>query len=764
MLACGVLFVTRFLVPAESAAEGGTLWIVVAWLAVASLAGWFAWRAGSLRWRPGRPEGALAALIAAQTASALAVVLTAGQKRAAVNMLWEWIGIGVAFALLRIVLRDAANRRRFWKLLLTTGVLLAGLGLWQRYDWYPHVRASYAEWSELSTRSGSDLNPLERQRRLAELRRELGPELLALQGPSQAALRQRILDSSEPFGRFALANTLGGVLAVCLVVALGVIAAAALSGDGHQAGSRMPGATGRLRFIGQWMAAAVIAATLLLTRSRTAWLSALAGVAGLATAFLRSGASAGLFKRAIRGGLWLGLAGGVLAILALASGAVDRQDLTEAPKSVVYRLQYWTGARQVIRDHPWLGVGPGNFRQHYLRYKLPEASEEISDPHNLFFDVTTTAGLPALASLLWLLCLALHRSLAALAPTPVNEAADGRGGESPALETPVSDFGWLTIAGLLACGLTFLMEFAFNARIDHQLYWLAAAGIPAAWIVDRLPGWAAMNIRRERAVAAAAGLCLTVHLLTSGGIAMPAVALLLVLLWFIVPTAAELAPVDASNSARQAWSGRLASIIAPLLLLACLATAWVPVTLAGLHVANGSAALLLDGRPEIAIDEFTAATQADPLDPRPWRELGLAETSLWQRGGRDAERHFQSALAALQSARDRDPHNSHADRLLGDVWLRRARNGDAPHAAAEAVVSFARAVDRYPNSSHLQADLSDALLLAGQPEPAVAAARRALELNTINEEWLHIDKLLPAERKQQLEHQVTAFLHPPPAT
>ena len=40
----------------------------------------------------------------------------------------------------------------------------------------------------------------------------------------------------------------------------------------------------------------------------------------------------------------------------------------------------------MLMDSPqnWLlGVGPGNFRQHYLQFKLPQSSEEIADPHNL---------------------------------------------------------------------------------------------------------------------------------------------------------------------------------------------------------------------------------------------------------------------------------------------------------------------------------------------------------------------------------------------
>ena len=84
---------------------------------------------------------------------------------------------------------------------------------------------------------------------------------------------------------------------------------------------------------------------------------------------------------------------GILLTVAALGGGFDVQVISEAPKSLDYRLQYWTGAMGVIREHPLVGVGPGNFRQHYLRYKVPESSEDIADPHNLVLDLWTSGGL-----------------------------------------------------------------------------------------------------------------------------------------------------------------------------------------------------------------------------------------------------------------------------------------------------------------------------------------------------------------------------------
>src|SRR3990170_3588062 len=88
--------------------------------------------------------------------------------------------------------------------------------------------------------------------------------------------------------------------------------------------------------------------------------------------------------------------------VAAASGGLDIQVISEAPKSLRYRVQYWCGAAAVLRESPvalLFGTGPGNFRQHYLRHKLAESSEEIADPHNFLLDVWASGGMIAVAGL-----------------------------------------------------------------------------------------------------------------------------------------------------------------------------------------------------------------------------------------------------------------------------------------------------------------------------------------------------------------------------
>ncbi len=87
----------------------------------------------------------------------------------------------------------------------------------------------------------------------------------------------------------------------------------------------------------------------------------------------------------------------VLYAAAIAVGALDRQVITEAGKSLSYRWQYWMASLNLIRGYPWAGCGPGNFQGSYTRYKLPEASEVVADPHNFLIRNLGHCGHPCRA-------------------------------------------------------------------------------------------------------------------------------------------------------------------------------------------------------------------------------------------------------------------------------------------------------------------------------------------------------------------------------
>lgn len=61
--------------------------------------------------------------------------------------------------------------------------------------------------------------------------------------------------------------------------------------------------------------------------------------------------------------------------------------------SLDFRWKYWVASVGIFKAHPIAGVGWGNFGSNYLAYRLPEAAEEIKDPHNFIIKLLTELGL-----------------------------------------------------------------------------------------------------------------------------------------------------------------------------------------------------------------------------------------------------------------------------------------------------------------------------------------------------------------------------------
>src|SRR5262249_31220239 len=139
----------------------------------------------------------------------------------------------------------------------------------------------------------------------------------------------------------------------------------------------------------------IVLICLVLTKSRSAYLGLLAGLGVFAWRSRRI-VPARLLAFTATGGLVLIT---VLVSAGMATGRLDLEVLTQSGLSLRYRWEYWQGTAGVITEGAnslgaafaaptfWSGVGPANFRGPYLRYKLPESSEEILDPHNLFLEV-----------------------------------------------------------------------------------------------------------------------------------------------------------------------------------------------------------------------------------------------------------------------------------------------------------------------------------------------------------------------------------------
>lgn len=61
-------------------------------------------------------------------------------------------------------------------------------------------------------------------------------------------------------------------------------------------------------------------------------------------------------------------------------------------QTLTYRWHYWYGAIKILEQHPLLGIGWSNFGAYYLGVRLPVASEEVKDPHNMVIRALVELG------------------------------------------------------------------------------------------------------------------------------------------------------------------------------------------------------------------------------------------------------------------------------------------------------------------------------------------------------------------------------------
>lgn len=690
----------RFFTVAESADQGDTLWLAVLTFFVVAIGHWFRWRAGQGLRPLDRVDAAAIALVVPHLVSALAVVLDAGQKRAAINLGWEWLGSLVLWFEFRSVLASGRGATLL-RTVLVLGVALAGYGIWQNQVWYRQNAALVNEHEALNSRADSLSNP--ERRRMEEIARQLGPDFQSATGGTRKMLLDRFRSSTEPIGCFGLANTFSGVLVVALWLALAT-------------GLHVRAAPSRTM---RWAAIALFAVVglcLVMTKSRTAVVGLL--VAGGLYGFV--GRTGKWYRQGTIAALTVMVSGAALLGLALLTGLIDREVISESPKSLQYRLEYWAATSQVILDHPWLGVGPGNFRSHYLHHKLKGASEEILDPHNLLLDVWANGGVIAWAGLVALLIWGIRTGWRAV----MHEVSSG------ARSLPIvrrSEGAWAAVAGP---GLIAAQQALFGGGIETRMLGFLV-------ICPILGGWLASRTSTLRAGAIwAAWLALLIHLCGAGGIAMPVIFQLWCLLLAVLVTS----PVS-ERDVESRWPLGVALGLGALA-VACLKTALLPNALCRAEISFARDTISSTGHRAMAEQQLLAAAKSDPLSPEPWGLL----MSLRSSGGPE---ELEAAIEAGRAAIARNPENPLHYEVLGDLLA--GQEPGTEETRQQAIDWYQKAADRYPNSARIRTSLALTLDSAGKTEAAREQAKLALELDDLNQAAMHADKVLPPEKRQRLE-------------
>lgn len=696
------IFVARPLLVSESAATVAgdglpfvmlTLVLAVVWWAAATARPRFPARLGWV-------DVAWLVLIAWQAAGTLVAVRT-GAARAAINVCWEWIGLGLGFVLLRQLIADDRELRAVVVVMIALAVVLSAYGLFQFYVSLPAVREQYDRDPEAVLRAAGVVAP---------------PG-----SPARLLFGER-LKSTEPMATFALANSLAGFLAPWLIVLIGLACLARADG-------RDPAAVGR-----RWAIAAVsalpIALCLILTKSRSAYGASLLGMAGTAATrrmFARPAASPRIV-------LYVAAAVTVVLIaIAVGGQALDREIFTEATKSLSYRWHYWHAAWEIVRDHPWFGCGLGNFQDIYTQYKLPEASEVVADPHNFLLEIWSTSGTPAVLAFLAIFiasAVELRRVGHAVA-TAVQGNAGSPSGATASMTAGVYAVVVGAIGGFALAffvGLVSTVALPIELMVFGSLATVLAALATRRWIeCETLP----------RAVPLVALGALLVNLLAAGGIGFAGVA---GSLWLLLATALCL---DRSGQSIREHTRPLASVLlvaALVLAVTGYLSAYSPALDCRRLLAQASA------DPVRAEQALRAAAAADPWADEPWKGLAALAMNRWRHEG-DARwlRLWQDAQAEILRRR---PQSSAAWHQAAEGFFEIYRQTHQAGELTRAIDHYRRAVELYPNQALGHAHLAQALSAAGHTDEARREAAEALRLHRLTP---HADQKLPEDTLAEIE-------------
>jgi O-Antigen ligase len=477
----------------DHSSSGTGLVLTLLWFLAAL--GWAVWRAwsGQATWSWSSVEGGLLAVVGAIVVSAIGA---ASYKQPAWLIATEWLVFLIAFVLIRQLAQTEGDNRRLLAALMASAVSLSAYAVYQRTV-------------EMPTQHQELENP---QKLVQALTKE--GIYLDEKDPVLEHWKKRV-QANAVFATFAHPNSFASYLALLLPAAVGW----------SLAGWSQIG-----RSLKTWLAAAcalLMSIALWLTNGRGAILASIVTVGAVfalnRTRSVSDGSASpiakapGSDKRRL-----LGIASAAIAAVLLVF-LLNRTDALkeEAPETLQKRLDYWSATVRMIRDHPWLGVGPGHFGRFYPRYMNETAFQKITDPHNFVLEIWATCGILALLALLIALATFFWQTRRAwFAPELQQEKEPDQGRIH-------WEFYLGGMAGLILGFVLWTMDLSQQFISDQLIYggfvagmrslvWFAAFGL-----FESLP-WNGSG----RARALILGLvALLANLMVSGGITYPSVAL-----------------------------------------------------------------------------------------------------------------------------------------------------------------------------------------------------------------------------------------------
>ncbi|MDA0657562.1 MAG: O-antigen ligase family protein [Planctomycetota bacterium] len=681
------LCVATPLIPSESDGYVGTSVVLavawVLWLVTWALACATNSRSGVLA-RVGRIDIVWLILLVLLSISTWWAMRT-GNQRLAANDWARWVLVFTMPFLCRQILVEPVHQRCLVLVMVSMAVIFAAHGFHQVLYTQPRMRLAYEQDPDTTLRD------------------------LRIDAPAGSALRTQFenrLRSPEPLATFALTNSLAGFL----LPWLGIVVALAVRGTRERGNRQFT--------VSLWVIMALLVGCFWLTNSRSAHAAFLIGSS---LAVLGSCPS----RQQRRLVVALLIAAGTIVILA-ALGHLPEGPIRSAWQSLSYRLEYWQATWAMIWDYPLFGCGPGQFQDTYTAYKLPQSSETIADPHNMFFELAAVLGLPALLSFLLLGTMVRTQS----APEPFLPTATQLVSSAASRESVV----WAVGGAAAGYFFAFLLGAIVGFPPDGVLIWL---GLPIAigclaqgwdWVHDgELPtSWIWLAL-----------LMLMVHLMGAGGVSFAGVAVGLAVLWGILAARSS----GATPRPLPWWGPGICAV----LMIVVVQWAYWPMVQMQASLAEGDLLVqqagqgrdAADVRWKQALDAYQRGAMADPLSPQPWMRLAAMSHAVWlqshlNRNANETVRWQEQFMEASRRVIELQPRSSGALRQIGIWHLAAYRTTNEKELLAQALSLFEQARRRYPSFAPLQAEYAWLAHLAGHGPAAHSAAVHAMELDRLN--------------------------------
>jgi O-antigen ligase/tetratricopeptide (TPR) repeat protein len=225
-------------------------------------------------------------------------------------------------------------------------------------------------------------------------------------GSFQQFLFEHRLYSRDVRGFFTNGNAAGSFAILASFAALALFIDKFKCRKTSPSGIRQSQSSGFLFLVTCGITVVVVIFGLIITRSKGAIAASLIA-AGFLVAFLYFGNWLKMHKKAI-------LLTCLLFFIAVGCAAVAyglTHDRLPGGNSMLVRWQYWLAAAKMYADHPFTGVGPGNFAHFYTHYKPAAALETVADPHNFLLSVLTQYGPLGLIGFLAIFFIPLWRTI-----------------------------------------------------------------------------------------------------------------------------------------------------------------------------------------------------------------------------------------------------------------------------------------------------------------------------------------------------------------